>query len=138
MKKSEVMKLVKELYEDVKVFALMTVDSGYPVARPMNGLIFHNQNTILLTTHKNSRKFKQIAKEPIATLFMYDRERYLNIRGVPSIEDDPKLKKKYWRDSWMEYYGNDAEMEDFAFLKLTIEHISYKDFLNEINIEMDF
>ena len=138
MEKSEVIDLIKEFFEDIHVFALMTVDSGYPVARPMSGVIFHDENTILLSSHKRSKKFKHIAQQPTATLFMQESQRYLNIRGKPSMEDNQKLKDKYWRDKWAEYYKDGRNSKDYCFFKLEIEHVSYMDFIKNIKIDMDF
>jgi len=138
MTKKELLDKIKELFEDVSIFALMTVDSGYPVARPISGVIFHDEQTILIATARDSRKFEHIASQPKASLFLNDSEKYLNIKGIPSLEDNPELKDKYWRDSWSEYYSSGKESEEYCFFRLDIEHISYKDFLNDIDVEMDF
>ncbi len=138
MDKSELLGIVKTELEDVNIFALMTLESGYPVARPMSGLIFHDDKTILLSTSRSSRKFQQIAKQPTATLFMHEGERYLNIRGKPSLENDPELKDKYWSDKWIEYYPEGKESDGYVFFRLDIEHISYKDYTKNIDVEMSW
>ena len=138
MDKKEIMDLVKDLQSKVNAFALMTLDSGYPVARPMSGIIFHNDNTILISTSSNSRKFQHIASSPSATLFMHDGMQYLNIHGTPSMENDPELKSKYWNDAWIEYFPEGTKSEEYTFFRLDINHISYKDFAKDIDIEMDF
>lgn len=138
MDRKELLDIVKRELEDVSTFALMTLESGYPVARPMSGLIFHCDKTILLSTSKNSRKFQQIAKQPTATLFMHEESRYLNIRGKPSMNSDAELKDKYWSDKWLEYYPDGKESDEYVFFCLEIEHISYKDFAKNIDVEMDW
>lgn len=138
MDKADLLKIVKELFEEVHVFALMTFDSGYPVARPVSGVILHDENTILVSTSRSSKKFQHITQQPSATFFMQTGEKYLNIRGKPSLEDDPALKQKYWSDSWREYYPDGLDSDEYVFFKLIIEHISYKDFTNKVDIEMDF
>ena len=136
MDKNELLRIVKTELEDVGTFALMTLESGYPVARPMSGLIFHGDKAILLSTSRSSRKFQQIAKQPTATLFMHEEQRYLNIRGKPSLESDPALKDKYWSDKWDEYYPDGKKSDEYVFFRLDIEHISYKDFAKNIDVEM--
>ena len=138
MDKNELLDIVKRELEDVSTFALMTLESGYPVARPMSGLIFHGDAAILLSTSKSSRKFQQIAKQPTATLFMHEGDRYLNIRGKPSMVSDKALKDKYWSDNWIGYFPEGKESDEYVFFCLEIEHISYKDFAKNIDVEMDW
>jgi general stress protein 26 len=138
MDKTSLLKIVRELFDKVHVFALMTMDSGYPVARPVSGVILHDENTILVSTSRSSKKFQHISKQPSATFFMHTDEKYLNIRGKPSLEDNPALKRKYWSDSWREYYPDGLGSDEYVFFKLIIEHISYKDFAGKVDVEMDF
>jgi general stress protein 26 len=138
MDKTRLLNIIRELFNEVHVFALMTLDSGYPVARPVSGVILHDENTILVSTSRSSKKFQHISQQPSATFFMHTGEKYLNIRGKPSLEDDFALKLKYWSDSWKEYYPDGLDSDEYVFFKLIIEHISYKDFANKVDVEMDF
>ena len=121
-KDTELLKAAREIIADAGTCALVTLDEhGSPRVRAMDPFPPEEDFTIWFGTNKNSRKVKQIKRDPRVNLYYMenDNSSYVTISGKAELIDDPEMKQKYWKDQWNAFY--DENKENYLLIKVTPE-----------------
>ncbi len=102
--------------------ALITLDEeGRPRVRAMDPFIPENDLTVWFGTNPESRKVKQIKKDPRVTLYYLDSDAsgYVMIHGMAQLVDDQKEKEKHWKNEWKDFYPD--KPDGYLLIKVTPE-----------------
>ncbi len=102
----------REIISAAGTCALITLDEeGQPRVRAMDPFSPEDDFTVWFGTNSNSRKVKQINKDPRVTLYYLDSDAsgYVTIHGLAQIVDDKKEKEKHWKDEWEAFYPDKNE-----------------------------
>lgn len=116
----ELIKVGKMIIKDGGICSLITIDKeGIARARAMDGFAPEEDLTIWFGTHSQSRKVEQIRNNQKVSLYYLDNDKsgYVLIHGNAELINDPKAKKKYWKEHWDDYYP-DIE-KDYLLIKVT-------------------
>jgi len=103
---------------------LVTVDEyGKPQARIMSVFPPEENMVIWLGTSTNSRKVKQIKKNPNVMVFYSDPEggSYVSVAGQARLVDDPEKKAHYWKEGWTRFYPDPEK--DYILIEVTPERL---------------
>jgi len=98
---------------------LITLDStGLPDARTMEPFSPEANMVVWLGTNINSRKVKQIKRDPRVTLFYAspNASGYVVILGNAFFVNDSVKKQIYWKKSWEKFYSE--KKENYTLIKV--------------------
>lgn len=100
--------------------ASQTAD-GFPDVRALALGAADGTDTIWFSTSMVSKKVRQLAANPRASIYGVDFEGYSEIRlfGTVEILTDMESKKKVWKDGYTEYWPDGIESPDMGVLKFT-------------------
>jgi general stress protein 26 len=108
---AELIAAAREIIASARYCALITIDAGgRSQARTLDPFPPDEQMNIWLGTNAHSSKVREIRRNPQVVLYYFDREAqaYVAITGRARLVADPKLKLKWWKDEWREFYPNRA------------------------------
>lgn len=131
--RDSLLKLSRSIIDSSKCRVFVTVDeNGIPHAREMSPFPPEDDMVIWLGTNPNSRKVKQIEKNPNVVIFYYDSEKlgYVSIQGKAQLVNDSEMKTKYWKDVWKVYYPD--RDKDYILIKIIPVHLEIVSFGNNI------
>jgi general stress protein 26 len=97
----------REIMQTARYCALITLDpTGRPQARTMDPFPPEEHMVVWLATNPNSRKVREIRRNPRVTLYYFVREdqAYVTISGRARIVRDAREKAKHWKDEWKDFY----------------------------------
>ena len=103
---------------------LVTVDEyGKPQSRIMSVFPPEENMVIWLGTSTNSRKVKQIRKNPNVMVFYSEPEggSYVSVAGQARIVNDPEKKAHYWKEGWTKFYPDPEK--DYILIEVTPERL---------------
>lgn len=102
MNKREAMKRAREIISSADVFVLSTVDArNQPQSRLMGAKLVDKGLTIFMETYADSRKVKQIKKNPRAQLLFAtnDNSEVVTLSGKASMDSSMNVRKRIWREN---------------------------------------
>ncbi|MDA3930888.1 MAG: pyridoxamine 5'-phosphate oxidase family protein [Prolixibacteraceae bacterium] len=105
----ELLIVAKEIMVDAGTCALITLDNeGNSRVRAMSAFSPENDLTVWFGTNPKSRKVDQIKNDPRVTLYYLDKDAsgYVMILGEAELIDDSKMKLRYWKKEWENFYPN--------------------------------
>lgn len=112
-----------------RLAALATIVKGRPWVRFV--MCYSDGLNLYICTYKDSRKVRQIKKNPNVHLVMSKdinnlTAPYLQVVGKGYIRSDYKIRKKFWRDFMRKYYSgiNDPNYVIIEVKPQLIEYIS--------------
>jgi len=109
--KAELIAAAREIIAAARYCSLITINAaGRPQARTLDPFPPDEQMTIWLGTNLRSSKVKEIRRNPHVVLYYFDRDAqaYVSISGRARIVNDAKLKLKWWKDEWRDFYPDRA------------------------------
>ena len=112
---------------------LITIDSsGMPKARMMENLEFGDDLVCWFGTGASSPKVQEIKTNPKVCVFFYQPRDHSSIRlqGEATVVTDVALRKKRWRENWAVYWPDGPTNEDFTLIKIVPREITYLDWPN--------
>lgn len=117
--KEKMMIAAREIMEASGTCALITVDKAVPMVRIMDAFPPERDFTVWFGTTANSRKVKQIKKNPNVTLYYEDTDKtgYVVIHGKAELVDDTKEKQKRWKSAWEDFYSDNRE--EYLLIKVS-------------------
>ncbi|MCE5251247.1 pyridoxamine 5'-phosphate oxidase family protein [bacterium] len=124
-----------ELMASTDLVYVSTIDEhGYPQIRAMGNLrnrrqfprlsdfFNHHRDDFLvyLTTNRPSPKMRQIAVNPKACLYYcnFSEIHGLLLGGTIEIVDDPEIRHMLWEDSWIQFYYDGVDGEEYKVLRV--------------------
>ena len=117
--RDSLLKISHTIIDSARCRVLITIDeNGIPHAREMDPFPPEEDMVIWLGTNPQTRKAKQIEKNPNVVMYYYDSKTlsYVSIQGKAQLVNDSAHKTKYWKDYWNHYYP-DRE-KDFILIKI--------------------
>lgn len=117
---NNVISAAREIMHAASTCALITLDEeGNTRVRTMDPFLPEENFTVWLGTNANSRKVKQIKKQPTVTLYYLDSDAsgYVVIEGTAELIDDKAAKEKWWKKEWEAFYPNKADT--YLLIKIT-------------------
>ena len=135
-KSREIIRKAKELARKSYICHLATVDGKQPQVRAMSFVLKRN-GEIWFSTFANSRKVKQLKKNPKAEVYFTDEKgMHCKIDGMCTISTEPADKKKQWKaQPDLAKFFDGASDPGFSVIKFKpdrYEFKSYGDFAYEI------
>lgn len=129
---AEIKKAVRALVtKDKAVYVLGTVDAKRrPQMRYMGALVFEKNFEILMVSHSQARKVKQIKANPNAQLLFSspDYKKVATLSGTAAAEESVKKKKEVWRKiPACAAYHDSPEAPDFGLIRFKTREIEYID-----------
>lgn len=121
---AELIAAAREIIASARYCALITVDSsGRSQARTLDPFPPDEQMNIWLGTNAHSRKVREIRRNPHVVLYYFDRETqaYVAITGRARLVADAKLKLKWWKDEWRDFYPN--RERDYLLIQVRPERL---------------
>lgn len=108
-KKKEIKEIAREIMIAAKNCALITIDSlGVANVRTMDPFLPEDDFTVFMGTNSKSLKVKQIRNNNKVTLYYFDSKSvsYVTLQGTAEIVNEQKMKEKYWKTAWENFYKN--------------------------------
>jgi general stress protein 26 len=130
LSRDSLLTLARVIMDSAQCHALATVDEGgKPHVRSMSPFPPEKNMVIWLGTFRNSRKVKQIQKNPNVVVYYYDAKgfSFVSLSGKARIVDDADKKAKYWKQGWEQFYP-DRE-KNYILIEVTperLEMVSFK------------
>ena len=122
--KTELIAAAREIIAAARYCSLITLDaSGRAQARTLDPFPPDEQMTIWLGTNPRSSKVREIRRNPHDVLYYFDRDAqaYVSISGRARIVNDAKLKLKWWKDEWRDFYPDRAR--DYVLIQVKPERM---------------
>ncbi|MCX7756873.1 MAG: pyridoxamine 5'-phosphate oxidase family protein [candidate division WOR-3 bacterium] len=125
-------RIVAIMKETLNHAYLATTDKDQPIIRSMTPIV-EDDMTIWLITYSNSRKIKQIKKNPKVCLFFTkqpDGDKTVCVLGKAQIVTDLKTKRYVWQISHYDpssYFPRGPEHSPFCVLKVIPTKIEWWD-----------
>ncbi len=121
------------IMERTRFCVLITLDeTGHPRARAMDPFMPDENMVIWMGTGPQTRKAKDIKKDPRVTLYYDHPEKagYVVVYGTAKLVDDPELKGKWFKEEWAKFY-EDRE-KDYILIAVTPKRIEVLDYTKGI------
>jgi len=128
--RDSLLKIAHAIIDSARCRILVTVDeSGKPHAREMDPFQPDSNMVVWLGTNPNTRKVKQIEKNPNVVMFYYDTKglSYVSMEGTARLVDDPAEKTRHWKEYWKRYYADKGR--DYILIQVIpsrLEVVSYR------------
>lgn len=100
--------------------ALITLDAdGAPQARTMEPFPADDDFTVWMATNKSTRKVRELANDPRATLYYLDAQggAYATLTGVARVITDGDEKARRWKPEWDEFYVEGNRGDDYVLVR---------------------
>jgi len=93
--------------------------------------------TVWFGAAANSRKVAELSRDGRATLAFYDNKEtaYVTLTGTAHLESDTEKRKKYWTDSWKDFFKNGPLGADYQLIKFVPTRIEVMNFSQNITPE---
>jgi general stress protein 26 len=119
--KNQVMKIIS----NHKIGVLSSVENNKPHSRYMT--FYHDDLTLFTPTKMDTEKIEEIKNNPyVSVLLGYEKkgqsDAYVEVLGVSTINESEDLKKKYWDDSFNQWFQG-PEDPNYVFLQIQAETI---------------
>ena len=117
--RTQLTSVARTIITNAGICTLITLnEDGLPMARAMDPFLPKSDFTIWFGTNPNSRKVKQIKKNPVVTLYYLDKDAsgYVVIHGRAELVNEPSEKEKHWKTEWQSFYPN--KTEDYLLIKV--------------------
>ena len=121
------------IMERTRFCVLITLDeTGHPRARAMDPFMPDENMVIWMGTGPQTRKAKDIKKDPRVTLYYDHPEKagYVVVYGTAKLVDDKELKGKWFKEEWARFY-EDREKE-YILIAVTPKSIQVLDYTKGI------
>jgi general stress protein 26 len=121
---TELIAAAREIIAAARYCSLITLDaSRRPQARTLDPFPPDEQMTIWLGTNLRSSKVREIRRNPHVVLYYFDRDAqaYVSLSGRARIVNEPKLKLKWWKDEWRDFYPDRAR--DYVLIQVKPERM---------------
>jgi len=123
---------IAELTRDYKFAAFTTMgEHGIPNTRPMATQEAEPDMDLWFATWLDSEKVDELRRNPKVGVYYYDAEknigRYVSIGGTVEIIKDQARFKRYWKDSWRQWFPKGPDDPDAVLLKVDAEVVTYED-----------
>ena len=118
--RATIMAMSKLVIEKARYAVLITNgEDGQPQARMLDAFPPGDDMVVWIGTHSDSRKVKQIMKDPHATIIYpsSELEGYVTLFGKATLVTDPKEKEKWWKKEWSVFYSNGYKGDDYILIK---------------------
>lgn len=105
---------------------LITIsESGTPNARLMQPYEPEEDFSIYMGTSPRSRKISELEGNNRITLAYHSpRENgYVSLTGNATLEFDPELRKKYWREDWRIFFPGGPDSDDYTLIRFKPQRI---------------
>jgi general stress protein 26 len=123
----EMLRAAREVMEAAPYCFLITVDgAGQPQARLMQQFPPEaDLRAVWMGTHPASRKAAQIRANPRAALACSHAAGpgYVTLTGRARLEDDPALRRKYWRPDWDAHFPGGPGGPGYILIEFTPERL---------------
>lgn len=129
------LEVVRFTIEGTRYCFLATVgEEGAPHLRTMQPFTTEDDLTIRFGTSRGSRKVREIRKNPGVVLGFLDSVEmaYVALYGPASLEEDVRLRRRYWRDEWEAFWSEGPESEDYVLVRFVPERIELMNLTREI------
>ena len=124
----DVFDAIWELRRNSNSAFLSYIDAGgYPATRAMLILEHEQIHTQYLSTNTSSGKVAALLKNPKASIYYCDPDRFQGVLFVGDIEvcSDAETRAFLWREGFEKYYPKGVDDPDYCVLKLTVKHGSH-------------
>ncbi len=100
-------------------FLISRSDSGYANARLMQPFDPEPDLTVWFGVSPRSRKVGEVERDERVTLaYQYPQDgAYVTLLGTAAVETDLKLRQKYWRDSFEQFWPDGPTGDDYVLVK---------------------
>jgi general stress protein 26 len=120
----KLLEAARDIMETARYCSLITVDSrGRAQARTVDPFKPDKNMVVWIGTNSRSSKVSEIRRNPRVTLYYFNRdgEEYVAVYGVARLINDPKMKAKWWKEEWKEFYPDRAK--DYLLIAVTPERL---------------
>ncbi len=129
---SDVAKIVDIMRKCCLHAYLATCDGDRPRIRPVSPIV-EDDLAIWITTHRSSRKVRQIEDNPKVCLAFVEQPRGESaavVEGEAMVIDDRTAKKRVWGLAGFdlkEHFPDGPDSEEFCLLKIVVERIEWRE-----------
>lgn len=117
--------IINNTIQDTDVYLISYISTeGYPITKALTSpRKIEPHGTYYFSTVNHSMKTESYRKNPKASLYFLDREKYIGVSLVGRMEiiDDIESKKVFWLPTDNMFYPNGIESDDYVILKFTSE-----------------
>jgi len=120
----QLLNVAREIMTTAKTCALITLDEeDRPMVRIMDPFLPESDFKVWLGTNPESRKVKQIKKNPKVTLYYLENDGlgYVVVHGIAQLVNDEGEKEKRWKAEWKAFYPN--KPNGYTLIKVSPESI---------------
>ncbi len=124
LSEAKLLEAARDIMETARYCSLITVDSrGRAQARTVDPFKPEENMVVWIGTNSRSSKVAEIRRNPRVTLYYFNRdgEEYVAVYGVARLINDSKMKAKWWKDEWKEFYPDRAK--DYLLIAVTPERL---------------
>jgi general stress protein 26 len=116
-------------------FLITLGKDGKPNARLMQPFPPESELVIWFGVSSLSRKVQELRQDPLAVVaYQYNEENaYVSMRGHTKLIDDIKLRRQYWRESWLEFYPGGPESDEYMLVRFEPERVDVMNFSRHIH-----
>jgi general stress protein 26 len=100
---------------------LITIgEDGQPQARIVDPLISEAEGSIWVATNPQTRKVKEIAKDPRVTLLFFNAAagEYVTVLAKATVVADAARKAAHWKPEWKPFYADQSRGPDFMLFEI--------------------
>jgi general stress protein 26 len=126
--REELISAAREIMTNARYCALITNDrTGRASSRAMDAFAPDEKMGVWLATNPRSRKVAEIRRNPLVTLYYFDRDHqaYVTLYGTARLVNDAKEKSRHWKDDWKVFYPD--RDKSYLLIKITPERLEVVD-----------
>ena len=115
-----------EIINNADFSVLITTENNQVDTRTMDHFNVGPDFVLFFGTNVNSRKVKQIQKNPNVTVHFNSKENdgYVSIKGYAYVNNDSVVINKYWKDDWNIFYRDKSNYRVIKVIIKSFELIS--------------
>jgi len=119
-------KIALEIINNANYSVLTTVENNQVDSRTMDHFKVESDFILYFGTNVNSRKVKQIQKNPNVTVHFNSKENdgYVSVKGHAYVNNDSVVINKYWKDDWNIFYRDKSNYRVIKVIIKSFELIS--------------
>ena len=122
---------IAELTRDYKFAAFITMgENGTPHTRPMATQEAEPDMDLWFAARLDSEKVEELRRNPKVGVYYYDAAKdigsYVSIGGTVEIIKDQARFKRYWKDSWRQWFPKGPDDPDAVLLKVDAAIVTYE------------
>jgi general stress protein 26 len=118
-----VLRAAREVIGAARYATLATIDDlgGYPYSRIVDPFEPEPDFKIWIGTNADSRKVRQVERNPRVTLLYFDaaKQHYVAITGSAAVVRDAAEKARRFKPEWKAFYKNGGSGDDYVLLQVT-------------------